>query len=403
MKRTLKILSIMLVCAMLVTTLGISTAASGNVDLFNILETNPADWVSYPHEASGAEVKVEIAGGEAKFINVGGYWPNVTYMLPDIMSIPRSAWGNVTLYYDFTIGNAGTIALFNGPFESNEAFALAYILSGGNVDAGSNDGVAGTYKGSFLLHQIFAQTTRGTETVPFTGDSFDLSAVRVFAVNDDVTFREFRLVGPASLIPEPGSSGNDGSDGGSDLPSVAEANSWAQADVLAAYQAGMIPRDLMSNYRNPITRENFCRMAIAYVEYHSGMPIAAYLASKGLTPRAPFNDTSNPAVLAAAALGIVQGTDAEANLFSPNQVLVRADGAVMLANACKALGVDIDSSPQTVYADQADIRSWARSQINFVTEKEIMTGSNNLFSPAEPYQTQQAILTFFRIGQNVDF
>jgi hypothetical protein len=186
-------------------------------------------------------------------------------------------------------------------------------------------------------------------------------------------------------------------------PSVTGANSWAQADILAAYEAGMVPRDLMGNYQNPITRENFCRLAVAYVEYHTDMTIAEYLESLGLEPREPFADCDAPEVLAAAALGIVQGTDIDNNLFSPARTLTRADGAVMLANTCKTLGVDIDASPLTAYVDQDEIRSWARAQINFVTEMGIMTGSNNAFMPTGDYQTQQAILTFYRIGQNVDF
>jgi hypothetical protein len=158
------------------------------------------------------------------------------------------------------------------------------------------------------------------------------------------------------------------------------ANTWAREDIQAANEAGMIPADLLGNFQNPITRENFCRLAIAYIEYHTGMSIADYLTMRGLAPRRPFFDSGRSEILAAAALGIVQGTDLDRNLFSPNQTLTRADGAVMLANLCRVLGVDTERSPQTIYNDQSDIRSWARTAVNFVTAMEIMGNTSSVAS-----------------------
>jgi hypothetical protein len=178
-------------------------------------------------------------------------------------------------------------------------------------------------------------------------------------------------------------------------------SSWARAGIDAADRAGMVPQDLLNHFQSAITRENFCRLVVAFVEVQTGMTIGDYLQLRGLTPAPAFADSSRAEVLAAAALGIVQGVGG--NRFNPSGQISRAEAAVMLANVCKALGVNIENAPATAYTDQGRIASWARPQISFVTENGIMTGSNNAFMPEGPYETQQAILTFSRIGSNVEF
>jgi hypothetical protein len=179
-------------------------------------------------------------------------------------------------------------------------------------------------------------------------------------------------------------------------------SAWARADIAAADRAGLVPEDLLNHFRSPITRENFCRLAIAYVEAQAGMGIDEYLKMKNLTPAAPFADSSNPAVLAAAALDIVQGVGG--NRFNPAGTITRAEAAVMLANACAAVGAETGRSPQTNYGDQSGIRGWARPHINFVSEMKIMGSASSYasqFSPDAVYSAEQAIVTFLRMGENV--
>ena len=79
-----------------------------------------------------------------------------------------------------------------------------------------------------------------------------------------------------------------------------------------------------------------------------------------------------------------------------------ADASVMLANAAKVLGINVDGFAQTAYDDQGDIRSWARLQINFLSHYGIMGNTSsvagvNTFSPGNAYQMQQGVLTFYRL------
>jgi len=63
---------------------------------------------------------------------------------------------------------------------------------------------------------------------------------------------------------------------------------------------GFVPAELQNNYKNVITREQFCQMAVMYLEYATGKEIDKILSEKGLAIDPDvFADTKNEYILAA--------------------------------------------------------------------------------------------------------
>ena len=87
------------------------------------------------------------------------------------------------------------------------------------------------------------------------------------------------------------------------------ADQWARDGIASAIGKGFVPADLQNHYRNVITRQEFCRMAVSWLEYAMGSGIDDILAQRGVSrdPNA-FRDTDDPDILAAFALGITDGT-----------------------------------------------------------------------------------------------
>jgi len=107
-----------------------------------------------------------------------------------------------------------------------------------------------------------------------------------------------------------------------------------------------------------------------------------------------FTDTSDPAIRAAAALGITSGTGG--GKFSPDAPLTREQAATMLANVLRIIG-EYPSSPSAVnWTDDKSISSWAQTAADVMYECKIMGGTSStalVFSPKSPYTHEQSLLT----------
>ena len=174
------------------------------------------------------------------------------------------------------------------------------------------------------------------------------------------------------------------------------AASWARVGILDAVDKGFVPEDLQDDYTNVITRQEFCRLAIKFVEYGTGKSIDVILAERGVT-RTPgvFSDTSDPEILAAYALGITSGTGG--GKFSPNGVFSREQAATMLMNTCKVVGMNIQEAPTAGFVDIDSASSWAVDGINFCYANSIMSGTSTtslIFTPKGTFTRQESIITF---------
>jgi len=177
-----------------------------------------------------------------------------------------------------------------------------------------------------------------------------------------------------------------------------DASGWARNDIKEAIEKGFVPSDLQNNYKNVITRQEFCRMAVKWVEYKTGKSIEAVMREKGVSrePNA-FIDTNDPDILAAYALGITNGTGNKR--FTPNGQFNREQAATMIRNTCKVVGMDISNVSSAGFADIGNASDWAVDSINFVRNAGIMLGTgNDKFDPKSIYTREQSILTFNNIS-----
>ena len=180
---------------------------------------------------------------------------------------------------------------------------------------------------------------------------------------------------------------------------------WAKDEVKAAISLGLVPKELQSNYKSPITRIEFVQLL-------------AKLANKWSPNKKPapnlgeikFLDTNDENVLYFAALGIVEG-DGKGS-FMPNNLLQRQEAAKILYKTADnfTLITTEDSMTTTNYRgyasyemphsfkDSSQLRSWSRDYVNWTYRKGIMEGvSDNKFAPEESYTREQAIVTTLRL------
>ena len=182
-------------------------------------------------------------------------------------------------------------------------------------------------------------------------------------------------------------------------PNLDTADKWAREGITSAVEKGFVPEDLQNNYKNIITRQEFCRMAVKFVEYKTGKTIDDVLKGKGLSknPNA-FSDTKDPDILAAYALGITSGT--APGIFSPNGQFSREQAATMVRNTVKAYGANVSNCPNAGFTDIGKASSWAVDSINFCYANGIMSGTSTTtltFSPQAAYTREQSIITFNNI------
>ena len=183
--------------------------------------------------------------------------------------------------------------------------------------------------------------------------------------------------GTAPVDPEPEPAG--------DQPS-----SWAQEQVNAAINAGLVPESLQSKYTQTATRAEFCALAVELYETVTGSEI---------TERATFSDTSDVNVQKMAGIGVISGIGN--NQFDPNGELTREQAATILVRLADALGQPLPEGTAS-FADNSSISSWALESVGRAKAGGIMDGTgNNRFSPQGAYTREQSIMTAYRLFETM--
>jgi len=185
---------------------------------------------------------------------------------------------------------------------------------------------------------------------------------------------------------------------------------WAVADIEKAISLKLIPPLMQRNYRENISRADFCKLAVNLLVQKTGKSLEELLKeNRALIQYNAFTDTSDEEILAANALGIVNGVGK--GRFNPNGMISRQEAAVMLMRTAAVLGItETDELPE-VFADSDAFADWARDAIAFVSSlkdktsnKKIMGGvGNGNFSPLGSYTREQAFVTMLRLFNAVDY
>jgi hypothetical protein len=167
------------------------------------------------------------------------------------------------------------------------------------------------------------------------------------------------------------------------------ASEWAKAELQEAFDNGLVPDILKGkDLTKPITREEFAELAVLLYEKATGK------IAEPVSPN-PLNDTNNPQILKAYALGITKGTKVgTSNIpFEPNTLINREQVATMLFRTIKLISPDSDFSIAGVkdFPDQKDISDFAVEATKFMFKLGIIKGdSRGYFMPKATTSAQEA-------------
>lgn len=168
------------------------------------------------------------------------------------------------------------------------------------------------------------------------------------------------------------------------------ASNWAIPELDKASEYGFITDSIRDNMSGPITREEFCEVAVRLYEKSTGKE-ATYKDTSA------FSDTKNPEIFKAYELGIVKGIGG--GKFAPENLITREQIAAMMHRAVKAIKPDADFSTAgaNVYPDEKDISGYALESVKFMNKNGLMTsvGGGN-FAPKGTTTREQAVVIAVR-------
>lgn len=179
---------------------------------------------------------------------------------------------------------------------------------------------------------------------------------------------------------------------GSSASTPDAASTWAAEDVAEATQLGILPQSLQGAYQTAITRGEFCQLIGGYLSASSGQTLAAYCEQKGFDANSvSFSDTSDPQIRCIAAAGIVTGYPD--GTFRPDAAIARQDAAIILRRLAELVGKTTSGTGRS-FSDDAQISSYAKKGVAFVTALGLMNGhANGSFAPLAQITREQAVIT----------
>lgn len=171
-----------------------------------------------------------------------------------------------------------------------------------------------------------------------------------------------------------------------------EASPWAVAELDKAANYGFITDRIKDNMTAPITREEFAEVVVRLYEKYTGKA-ATY------EDMSAFVDTKNPEIFKAYNLKIVNGTNLEKKLFTPNDLTNREQVAAMLYRAVKALKPDADMSTAGAesFSDASQISGWGLDNVKFMNKNGFIKGSGGRFDPKGTCTREMAVLIAVRV------
>ena len=172
-------------------------------------------------------------------------------------------------------------------------------------------------------------------------------------------------------------------------------SSWALTEVEAGIREGLVPENLQADYTSPVTRGAVAQMFVNLLEKAAGKGIDEIMAEKGVEiNEGAFEDTTDKAVLAANALGIINGTGS--GKFSPDGTLKRAQIAAIINRVARVMGIDTEGYSHD-FTDITDNYKWADTELGWPVHAGVINGvGNNKFNPGGDLITEQAILITYR-------
>lgn len=194
-----------------------------------------------------------------------------------------------------------------------------------------------------------------------------------------------------------------------DLLSLDGCSDWAQNEIRSAAAKKLLPFDLANNYTAPITRREFCQLAIGLLAndvYPSGDSLGArerarYTlidAVQNAETDPDYSDCTDLDVKALSAAGILRGVGN--GKFAPERAITREEAATILYRLANYRKCVLKIPEEAVrFSDTDSAHEWAIDAISVMARSGILQGvSDSEFSPKGYYTKEQAIATVLRLS-----
>lgn len=191
------------------------------------------------------------------------------------------------------------------------------------------------------------------------------------------------------------------------VPAKLQASGWAAEEVTRAWDATLMPfSPYLVDCTKDMTRAQFAAVTVNLYAAMSGKTYWALL--NDVDTDHPFTDVDyettdlESEIGIAYNLGFVRGSNTAGTLFSPTDTLTRQEAAVMLGRVYAKLHGDIPTVSNTTFADDKDVADWAKSQVAFMSSKEVVKGKgDNRFAPKDALSIQEAVIMANRMLENL--
>ncbi|MBQ1435009.1 MAG: S-layer homology domain-containing protein, partial [Clostridia bacterium] len=188
-----------------------------------------------------------------------------------------------------------------------------------------------------------------------------------------------------------GSSG--GSSGGAASEKTDAPSDWAKPEIGSAIEKGLVPDGLQRNYRDRLTRGDAAEMFVRLIEKSSGQDIDSFLEKKGVKiNEGAFSDTKDKNVLAANALGIINGRGN--GVFDPNGQLKRSEITAILNRTANVMGIETKGFGH----EFTDVGGhWVDGELGWAVNQGIINGrGGGIFDPDAFVTDEEAIAITYR-------
>lgn len=162
------------------------------------------------------------------------------------------------------------------------------------------------------------------------------------------------------------------------------AGSWAIPEIKEAEKNQLTYEAILSDFKKPITREEFCVISLKLYEKLTGEIIKPV--------ESPFTDTNNPEIIKANMLGIVLGTGG--GKFSPEKSITRQELSVMIYRALDKALPEMSKTLKNKLkiTDEKEIAAWAKEAAAYSFDREIVKGiGEGVFDPLSNTTREQSI------------
>ena len=176
-----------------------------------------------------------------------------------------------------------------------------------------------------------------------------------------------------------------------------EPSDWAVDSIEVLLNNDMIHKEHVEDHilRSSITREEFADLLVRLYEKATGSEIVNIEISD------PFEDTDNPMILKAYALGIVKGISD--TLFAPSKKITRQEIATMLLSTMKVLEINTTIYENALFDDMNLVADWAKEAVDFCAQEGILRGTgNNQLDPYEFTTWEQSVVLIDRVAKKYE-